>query len=121
MGEAIGMGTGCAVQDSVVTTFGDCGSNVTPLLMSSGNYSLVRNNHFNNGCTIYSIRSQVSLLWESTVSHYYGHGGRGGNGECQLQCIGSCTTNLSHAKHWLYEHSNRDLRQPFQAGIHHLP
>ena len=81
MGAAIDLGSGCAVQGSTVTTFGNCGSNVTPLLNLNGNTALIRNNHFHNGCTIYSIRSQVGLLWESTTSHYYGHppGGRGGN------------------------------------------
>lgn len=79
MGAAVELNEGCAVQDSVVTTFGNCGSNVTPLITVSGNDTLVRNNRFNNGCTIYSMRSVVRHLWESTTSHYYGHGGRGGN------------------------------------------
>ena len=47
------------MQDSVVTTFGNCGSNVTPLITLSGNDTVVRNNIFNNGCTIYSMRSVV--------------------------------------------------------------
>ena len=52
---------------------------MTPLLNLAGNNTLVRHNRFHNGCTIYSARSVVNLLWESTISHYYGRGGRGGN------------------------------------------
>ena len=79
MGAAVEMATGCSISGSTITTHGDCGSNVTPLLTLNGNNTLVRHNHFHNGCTIYSARSVVSLLWESTTSHYYGHGGRGGD------------------------------------------
>jgi hypothetical protein len=75
MGAAVNMYSGCSITGSTVTTFGNCGSNVTPLLSLGGNNTLVRRNHFHNGCTIYSARSVVNLLWESTVSHYYGHGG----------------------------------------------
>ena len=72
MGAAVNLGTGCSITGSTVTTFGNCGSNVTPLLNMDGNDTLVRHNHFRNGCTIYSARSVVGLLWESTTSHYYG-------------------------------------------------
>lgn len=82
----VGMGTvvdlghnGNSIQGCTVTGFGDCGSNVTPLITLGGNSTLVRHNHFHNGCTIYSMRSVVGMLWEGTTSTYYGHGGRGGN------------------------------------------
>lgn len=79
MGSAVDMATGCSITGSTITTHGNCGSNVTPLLNLAGNNTLVRHNRFHNGCTIYSARSVVNLLWESTISHYYGRGGRGGN------------------------------------------
>jgi hypothetical protein len=89
MGPAMWLSSGCSIDRSVVTTFGNCGSNVTPLLQLSGNRTLVRRNKFHNGCTIYSARSVVSMLWESTESHFkcgddlstvgHGCGGRGGN------------------------------------------
>lgn len=89
MGPALSFGSGCFIDRSVITTFGNCGSNVTPLLALNNNHTIVRNNRFFNGCTIYSARSVVSLLWENTVSHYkcgddeskvgHGCGGRGGN------------------------------------------
>lgn len=79
MGAAVELGSGCAIENSEVTTFGNCGSNVTPLLTISGNETLVYNNVFNNGCTIYSMRSVVGMVWEGTASRFYRHGGRGGN------------------------------------------
>jgi hypothetical protein len=57
-----GVGVGAAVQmdgthnaliDSTVTHFGDCGSNVSPLLAGSGEDLVVKGNTFYFGCTYY--------------------------------------------------------------------
>eukprot|EP00040_Diaphanoeca_grandis_P013677 m.69145 g.69145 ORF g.69145 m.69145 type:complete len:795 (+) comp24056_c0_seq1:258-2642(+) len=80
MGPAIQFyGEDNSMQDCIVTTYGNCGSNVTPLLTVSGNTSLFQNNVFNFGCTLYSMTSVIKVLWESNIATHYLSDGRDGS------------------------------------------
>jgi len=64
-------GNDISISNSIFTHFGNCGSNVTPLIEVSGSKIVVRGNTFNFGCTYYSMRSVTGLLWrENTALHF---------------------------------------------------
>jgi len=80
MGAAIdAIGRDNTIEQCVVTTFGNCGSNVTPLLTLSGNRTVVVGNRFHFGCTLYSITSATEVLWKDNISTEFGGRGRGGS------------------------------------------
>ena len=69
-----------SIVDSVFTHFGNCGSNVTPLLsLVDSSIVHIARNVFNFGCTLYSARSIVRLLWEENESSEYLGLGRDGS------------------------------------------
>jgi hypothetical protein len=80
MGAAVVIsGSDSAVRNCTVTHLGNCGSNVTPLLSVSGsNRTIISGNTFHFGCTLYSMRSILALLWEHNTALHYKTLGRDG-------------------------------------------
>ena len=79
MGSAIQFGgSDNVVRNCTVTMMGNCGSNVTPLIHFRGNRTVVSGNVFHFGCTLYSITSVTSLLWENNTAVHYKALGRDG-------------------------------------------
>ena len=80
MGPAVSIGgSDHAIKNCSIIHLGDCGSNVTPLLSIGSSRTIISNNTFSFGCTLYAMHSVQSLLWERNTASNFTNLGRDGS------------------------------------------